>query len=66
LADVDAERDKLLHDFQGIDAPHGGPLEINWIDDFQPVREGRNGGGDHFATDGRLAVVESPEAMPTP
>ncbi|HEX7915296.1 LssY C-terminal domain-containing protein [Rudaea sp.] len=51
-ADVDAERDKLLADLQ-----RAGGVSIAWIDSFQPVREGRNGGGDPFHTDGRLALV---------
>lgn len=51
-ADIDDERDKLLDDLR-----RGGGVTIAWIDDFQPEREGRNGGGDPFHTDGRLAVV---------
>jgi hypothetical protein len=27
-----------------------------WVDPFHRVREGRNGGGDPYVTDGRLAV----------
>jgi hypothetical protein len=52
--DVDAERDKLLHDLQ----QHRAGLAVHWEDDFQHAHEGRNGGGDPFVTDGRLAVVE--------
>jgi hypothetical protein len=52
VADVDSERDKLLGDIQRV-----GIVAIRWIDDFQTVRQGRNGGGDPFNTDGRLAVV---------
>jgi hypothetical protein len=51
-ADVDSERDKLLGDVKSVER-----VAIRWIDDFQPVRQGRNGGGDPFHTDGRLAVV---------
>ncbi|WP_347261190.1 LssY C-terminal domain-containing protein [Rudaea sp.] len=51
-ADVDAERDKLLADLQRT-----GGVSVNWVDGFQPLREGRNGGGDPFHTDGRLALV---------
>jgi hypothetical protein len=51
-ADVDAERDELLQDLG-----HHGAFDVKWIDGFQPDRQGRNGGGDHFVTDGRLAVV---------
>jgi len=34
-----------------------GGVTIDWVDDFHPVRSGRNGGGDPFHTDGRLALV---------
>ena len=47
------ERDALLGDMRGA-----GFVSIKWIDGFQSEREGRNGGGDRFVTDGRLAVVE--------
>jgi len=51
-ADVDAERAKLLDDLQKIRAI----AEIRWVDDFNSQREGRNGGGDRYYTDGRLPV----------
>jgi hypothetical protein len=51
-ADVDSERDKLLGDIQRVRI-----VAIRWIDDFQTARQGRNGGGDPFYTDGRLVVV---------
>jgi hypothetical protein len=54
--DVDRERDKLLEDLQ-----RRGGLLVRWMEGFQPAREGRNGGGDRFFTDGRLAVVEADE-----
>jgi hypothetical protein len=51
-ADIDAERDKLFSDLQ-----HTGDLaESYFIDDFHRVRQGRNGGGDPWYTDGRLEV----------
>ncbi len=50
-AEVDKERDKLIDDLKST-----GDIVLNWIDPFQPDHEGRNGGGDHFVTDGRLAV----------
>ena len=50
-ADVDQERDKLLEDLQ-----HSGAIVLHWIDPFQPNHEGKNGGGDRFVTDGRLAI----------
>ncbi|MBS0589925.1 MAG: LssY C-terminal domain-containing protein [Proteobacteria bacterium] len=59
-ADIDAERDKLLDDLK-----HAAKLSVSWIVDFQPDRNGRNGGGDPFHTDGRLVVVAVlPEGMP--
>jgi hypothetical protein len=51
-ADVDAERNKIL-----LDAHRGGALDVfYWMDRFHSRREGRNGGGDPYHTDGRLAV----------
>jgi hypothetical protein len=50
--DVDAERDHLLSTLEHA----GGLQEQYYIDDFHPVREGHNGGGDPWYTDGRLAV----------
>jgi hypothetical protein len=48
--DVDAERDHL---FESLEA--AGALEEAWtVDDYHQVREGRNGGGDEWRTDGRL------------
>jgi len=49
---VDLERDKLLEDLG-----RAGKIErFYWIDKFQEKLKGRNGGGDLFYTDGRLAV----------
>lgn len=50
-AEVDLERDKLITDLQ-----NSGTIALTWIDPFQNAREGHNGGGDKFITDGRLAV----------
>ncbi len=50
--DVDAERDQLLADLKEA----GAVLDVQWIEGFDN-REGRNGGGDHYQTDGKLAVV---------
>jgi hypothetical protein len=52
-ADVDAERDRLGAQLVGAHWSSG----IEWIADFQMPREGRNGGGDLWHTDGRLAVL---------
>jgi hypothetical protein len=50
--DVDRERNKLV-----IDARTSGLLDgYYWVDRFHRDREGRNGGGDPYFTDGRLAV----------
>lgn len=49
-ADVDAERDHLFHDLQQT----GRLTDVQFVDDFHKVREGRNGGGDRWFTDGRL------------
>jgi hypothetical protein len=52
-ANVDAERDKLVNDLSQT------PLfaSVQWIAGFQEKLDGRNGGGDPYHTDGRLAVV---------
>jgi hypothetical protein len=51
-ADVDAERDHL---FRTLEATND-LSEIYMVDGFHKVREGRNGGGDRWYTDGRLEV----------
>ena len=51
-SDVDAERDKILKDLTGS----GQLADVYWIEGFQANLEGRNGGGDPYHTDGRLAV----------
>jgi hypothetical protein len=51
-ADVDAERDYL---FQCLEKT-GELAEQFVVDDFHKVREGRNGGGDPWRTDGSLYV----------
>jgi hypothetical protein len=51
-ADVDAERDLLLQDLR-----EAGQLEeLTWVVDFHEQRQGKNGGGDPYHTDGRLPV----------
>ena len=50
--DVDAERDKIVSDLKQV----GASLNVQWIEDFD-IREGKNGGGDPYQTDGKLAVV---------
>ncbi len=52
-ADIDAERDKLIQDLQATKSFQS----LQWIDNFQPKPDGRNGGGDPWHTDRRMAVV---------
>jgi hypothetical protein len=50
--DVDTERDFLFHD---LEQTHD-LAEVFFINDFHEVKEGRNGSGDRWYTDGRLEV----------
>jgi hypothetical protein len=50
--DVDAERDFLFKDLRAT----GDLSDFYTVDDFHRVREGRNGGGDRWYTDGKLYV----------
>lgn len=51
-ADIDKERNKVVSD-----AHKSGVLTgFYWIDQFHSDRQGHNGGGDPYFTDGRLAV----------
>jgi hypothetical protein len=60
-ADIDTERDYLFHDLIAT----GELSDHFYINDFHKVRVGRNGGGDPWHTDGRLAVgVIAPTAAP--
>ncbi|MFM9009744.1 MAG: LssY C-terminal domain-containing protein [Planctomycetota bacterium] len=50
--EVDRERNKLV-----VDTARSGVLDgYYWVDRFHVDREGFNGGGDPYRTDGRLAV----------
>lgn len=51
--DVDTERDRIAAELARAGCVRG----TRWIDGFQRPPEGRNGGGDPWRTDGRLAVV---------
>lgn len=51
---VDAMRDLIVDDIEKAKEVK----ELKWIDGFHKVLEGRNGGGDPWRTDGRLAVIE--------
>jgi hypothetical protein len=63
-ADVDAERDYL---FQCLEVT-GGLIERYVVDNFQKIREGKNGGGDPWHTDGNLyaGVIKPPIGTPVP
>jgi hypothetical protein len=50
--DIDAERDYLFKCLEQT----GDLSETYYVDNFHKVREGRNGGGDPWHTDGRLLV----------
>jgi LssY C-terminus len=50
--DIDAERDTLFADLQRT----GELSELYFVDGFHRIRQGRNGGGDPWFTDGRLEV----------
>jgi len=52
IADVDAERNYLFHDLDQTE----DLAETFVVDDFHKIREGKNGGGDPWHTDGRLFV----------
>jgi hypothetical protein len=54
--DVDAERDLLLADLAAANRLSG----TRWIVGFHKELQGRNGGGDPWHTDGRLAVATLP------
>jgi hypothetical protein len=51
-ADVDEERDFLFHDLEQT----GQLAEVFTVDDFHEVRQGTNGGGDPWHTDGKLVA----------
>lgn len=59
-SDVDAERDLLLADL----AKANHLLATPWIEHYHEERQGRNGGGDPWHTDGRLAIVVLPTVNP--
>lgn len=51
-AEVDPERDKIIDDVKRA----GALVRVDWIADFQQPPNGKNGGGDPWHTDGRLAI----------
>jgi len=51
-ADVDAERDHLLNNLEST----ADLAAVHLVDDFHQVRQGRNGGGDPWHTDGKLYI----------
>lgn len=50
---IDEERDLLLSDLESARQT----LDIDWVAGYQPVLQGRNGGGDPWHTDGRLPII---------
>jgi hypothetical protein len=56
---IDAERDALVGDL----ARAGRIGSLCWRADFCPARRGRNGGGDWYQTDRRLAAARLSVAM---
>ena len=51
--DIDAERDRLVAELQQA----GVAQSVLWKDGFHTELDGKNGGGDPWHTDGRLAIV---------
>jgi len=51
--DIDAERDLIAGELEKA----GWERRVRWMNGFHTQREGSNGGGDPWNTDGRLAVV---------
>ena len=60
-ADVDRQRGLIIDELSRIDALSG----VQWIDAFHKQLNGRNGEGDPWHTDGRLAVGEIRATAPT-
>lgn len=60
--DADPERDGIVADLR-----RACPVcAIAWLDGFHVQLEGRNGGGDPWRTDGRLAIVTLGKGEPNP
>jgi LssY-like putative type I secretion system component LssY len=65
---VDADRDLLIEDLRKA----GALSSISWIEQFQKQKEGKNGEGDPWHSDGRLAIgyitvlMEKHSPSPTP
>lgn len=59
---VDAERDRIVAELRKA----GELQEVYWVDHFHRQLEGKNGGGDPWRTDGRLAVAVLPPHTNSP
>jgi hypothetical protein len=57
---VDEERDLLLAELTAAKRV----LDVRWVDRYQTVLQGRNGGGDPWHTDGRLPVITLTPSSP--
>ena len=62
--DIDAERDRIASELTAA----GCTAAVDWLDGFHSELSGRNGGGDPWHTDGRLAevVLQPCAAAPAP
>jgi hypothetical protein len=58
--DIDTERDRMVAELTAVRCARS----VRQIDDFHREREGRNGGGDLWRTDGRLAIVTLQPCVP--
>ena len=58
--DIDGERDLLIADLTA--GKH--VMKTTWIEGYQTVLQGKNGGGDPWQMDGRLPVVELTQTSP--
>jgi hypothetical protein len=58
--DVDAESDLLLADLTTAKRV----LDVHWVDGYQTVLQGRNGGGDPWHLDGRLPLITLDPSTP--
>lgn len=50
--EVDADRDRIIDELKSANLLD----EVTWKDDFHPQKSGKNGEGDPWRTDGRLAI----------
>lgn len=51
-SDIDNEREHLFNNLEQT----GDLIDIQYVDNFHEIKDGRNGGGDPWHTDGRLKI----------